>query len=320
MDYQKIYDDLISRAKSENRKKGEGVYYEAHHILPRCLGGKGNVSCYKTHPNLVLLTAREHFIAHMLLCEIYPNNDHIKAAIWGFVGRGSKKYIKLISARQYERIKKDNAILSSKRRIGVKQSPETIEKLRKINTGRKQGKEEIQRRIDSRKWYSHSEETRNKISLRHIGKIVKPETREKLKLVNTGKKLSEETIIKIKEKLRSEENVKIMRERNLGKKLSEETKKKIAITSLGRKLSEEAIEKLRKINTGKKASEKAKENMRSSKLGSKNNRSKINEEIVLSLRELYDSGEHKITDLCEKFNTSYSTVYQVVNRLNWNHI
>ena len=40
MNYQKIYDDLISKAKSENRKKYKGVYYEKHHIIPRCLRGK----------------------------------------------------------------------------------------------------------------------------------------------------------------------------------------------------------------------------------------------------------------------------------------
>ena len=35
MDYQKIYDSIISKAKSLNRKKGDGNYYESHHIIPK---------------------------------------------------------------------------------------------------------------------------------------------------------------------------------------------------------------------------------------------------------------------------------------------
>jgi hypothetical protein len=42
MDYKKIYDDLISKARSENRIKNAGTYYEAHHIIPVCLGGEGD--------------------------------------------------------------------------------------------------------------------------------------------------------------------------------------------------------------------------------------------------------------------------------------
>jgi hypothetical protein len=80
MDYKSIYDRLCSKAKSENRIKGNGVYYEAHHILPKCMGGTGNVSQYKTHENVVLLNAREHFVAHKLLLKIYPDSKKLKFA------------------------------------------------------------------------------------------------------------------------------------------------------------------------------------------------------------------------------------------------
>lgn len=76
MDYQKIYDQIIERAKSENRQKGGGVYYEKHHIVPSCLGGSNDKE------NLVLLTAREHFLCHWLLHEIYPNNTKLSIAFW----------------------------------------------------------------------------------------------------------------------------------------------------------------------------------------------------------------------------------------------
>lgn len=39
-------------------------YTEKHHIIPRSMGGKD------TKENLVVLTAREHYIAHLLLTKI----------------------------------------------------------------------------------------------------------------------------------------------------------------------------------------------------------------------------------------------------------
>lgn len=67
MNYKNIYDSLIKKAK--NRKiKG---YTETHHIIPRCLGGSDDTS------NLVELTAKEHYIAHLLLVKIYEDNKPV---------------------------------------------------------------------------------------------------------------------------------------------------------------------------------------------------------------------------------------------------
>ena len=62
MNYNKIYNDLIEKAR--NRVSIDG-YYEVHHIIPKCLNGNDEPS------NLVKLTAREHFIAHLLLANIH---------------------------------------------------------------------------------------------------------------------------------------------------------------------------------------------------------------------------------------------------------
>lgn len=64
MDYKKIYDLLIEKAK--NRILPKDTYFEKHHIIPICVGGE----LYNEN-NIVNLTAREHFIAHKLLCKIY---------------------------------------------------------------------------------------------------------------------------------------------------------------------------------------------------------------------------------------------------------
>lgn len=65
------YDELIQHARSELRYKGDGTYYELHHIVPRCLGGTDE----KT--NLVFLTLHEHVQAHYLLALENKDNSDI---------------------------------------------------------------------------------------------------------------------------------------------------------------------------------------------------------------------------------------------------
>jgi len=65
MDHQKIYESIIQKAKSENRIKinrddKNYIYYENHHIIPKCLNGTNEEN------NLVLLTVKEHYIYHKL--------------------------------------------------------------------------------------------------------------------------------------------------------------------------------------------------------------------------------------------------------------
>ena len=68
MDYQKLYDNIISKYKN-NPELLKGVeYFEIHHIIPKCLGGSNDES------NLVSLPVREHIILHILLTKIYPDN------------------------------------------------------------------------------------------------------------------------------------------------------------------------------------------------------------------------------------------------------
>jgi hypothetical protein len=59
--YLRWYFKICHSRKQMNRFKGDGNYYEAHHIVPRWMGGKD------VKGNIVLLTAREHYICHYLL-------------------------------------------------------------------------------------------------------------------------------------------------------------------------------------------------------------------------------------------------------------
>ena len=69
MNWTSIYDNLIQRAKSESRTKSNETYYERHHIIPKYMNGSDD------EENLVLLTFREHIIAHYLLWRMYGNKE-----------------------------------------------------------------------------------------------------------------------------------------------------------------------------------------------------------------------------------------------------
>jgi hypothetical protein len=75
MNYLKVYCNLIRKA--ENRIPPEG-YTEKHHTFPVSIYGKNN--------RVVVLTAREHYIAHTLLERIYIKR-------YGLEHRKSKKMI-----------------------------------------------------------------------------------------------------------------------------------------------------------------------------------------------------------------------------------
>lgn len=98
MNYQKIYDSIIYNAKNSNRKQFKKnhvnyVYYEKHHILPKCLNGNDDVE------NLVLLTPKEHYICHKLLTYIYLGDYKIMCAfsLMTFDKQGRHK----LSSRDY---------------------------------------------------------------------------------------------------------------------------------------------------------------------------------------------------------------------------
>ena len=62
MNYSLAYQRLIANAKARVCPNG---YVERHHILPKALGGSDDSS------NLIALTAKEHFVAHMLLAKMH---------------------------------------------------------------------------------------------------------------------------------------------------------------------------------------------------------------------------------------------------------
>jgi len=122
--YTKTYFQIVASAQT---RLIEG-YVEKHHILPKSLGGTNNSS------NLVRLTAREHFICHLLLLRMTQGTDRIRMlrAVQAFSISGKARKRKL-TARQYQTIRTLTADLPAWNRgkTLADYTPEQKEALRK---------------------------------------------------------------------------------------------------------------------------------------------------------------------------------------------
>lgn len=93
--YQDWYQDLVQSAKNQNRVKSNTTYYESHHIVPKCLGGDNSKL------NLVLLTAREHYIAHLLLVRMVQDCD-----VYRMINAIRRFGKKVTNSKEFELIRK----------------------------------------------------------------------------------------------------------------------------------------------------------------------------------------------------------------------
>lgn len=85
------------------RYKGNKTYYEKHHIIPHSLNGSDE------EKNLVLLTAREHFICHWLLVKKFKQGtverNKMICAFWKMQLRPNDKSQRYINSSAYEKLK-----------------------------------------------------------------------------------------------------------------------------------------------------------------------------------------------------------------------
>lgn len=120
MNYKAIYDSIV-----ENRKSVpyEG-YTERHHILPRSLGGSDDAY------NIVRLSAKEHYMCHLLLTRIYQKDTyqyHKMICAFMFMSNGihDNRYI---GSRNYEYLKSEHAKAISRLKTGI-QTTSTLNKM-----------------------------------------------------------------------------------------------------------------------------------------------------------------------------------------------
>lgn len=139
-------------------------YWEGHHILPKCLGGKGYSR--SKHPNIIFLTAAEHFTAHKLLVELFPENEKLAYAFWAMCTVSNTATNATAEDYQTARMIRSKTIGNKARvkLIGLEASLQTRENHSKAQSGELNG------------FYgkSHSEEAKLKLSkstskaVRHI--------------------------------------------------------------------------------------------------------------------------------------------------------
>jgi hypothetical protein len=107
MDYKKIYDnfmqDRLNKKPERLTLKKKGEYFEGHHIIPKSKGGTGNSYRPKNNENIVLLTAREHFLAHWILWRIY--RDRSTALSFHKMMSTNKNQNRITSSRGYQESK-----------------------------------------------------------------------------------------------------------------------------------------------------------------------------------------------------------------------
>ena len=194
--YTTWYLSIISKASKRTLVE---EYTENHHIIPKSLGGSNDPS------NLVKLTAREHFVCHMLLTKMVEGNAKQKMiyAWWAMANqKRPDQHRYKVSSRIYKIIKESAA--------------------------------------NNHKLFKHTEKSKQKIGSIHKGKKISDITRQKMienaknrssdhyiKAAATRKKnnyvSSEETRLKISQALTGKTRV-----------LTEEHKRNIAIAAKNR--------------------------------------------------------------------------------------
>lgn len=210
--YYHWYQNLVQKAK--NRQLDNTIYTEKHHILPRCLGGN-NAS-----ENLVSLTLREHYIAHLLLSKFYEGEAGRKMhyAMWIMLLQQKKR-----GSRVFEMYRTKYIETSLKTQIITDEFRQNVSK---ALTGKKKTKtSKLLAKYERMKIESCG--SGNPM----FGKKQSEETKKKIAEKATGRKHSKESVEKRASKLRGKKREEgcHVGEKNpmFGRKHSEETKKKI---------------------------------------------------------------------------------------------
>lgn len=184
--YLKIYQDICNRAKT---RKLEG-YKEKHHIIPRSLGGTNDAD------NIAILTAREHFVCHLLLVKMTLHNNKSKMvfALNCMMNRKTESMDRYVPcSRMFEIL-----------RIHLSEAHKQI---------------------------GRSAQHKEAISKAHTGKIVSDETKQKMSIASKNNIVGGA----VKGSKRSNETKQKISSSRKGIKFSEEHRKKLSLAAKNRK-------------------------------------------------------------------------------------
>jgi hypothetical protein len=158
-----------------NKKDPNYVYYERHHIVPRCLGGTNSKL------NLAYLTAEEHWVAHLLLVKLNPGNNKLVYACQAMSMTGGNT--KRTTNKLFGWIRREYSKATSERQKGCVISQEHRDKISAKLKGRpvphQQGENNVAKRPEVAK----------KISMANTGrKLIFSEPKLRGKRISEGKK------------------------------------------------------------------------------------------------------------------------------------
>jgi NUMOD3 motif len=210
--YSKSYFKIIESARAKNRIKGNGEYFENHHLIPKFAGGNNSKD------NLILLTGKEHFICHHLLTKMTSGKLRTKSIrSWIFLSRKIRYKNMKINANTYEEFKKLDAQEKSRQitEQNLSNNPMKKEENRNKNNRHRKNKtweeifgpekaKEMRMQVSGPNSHNHgrlvSDKERRNISQKMLGernpmfgKTQSLETIEKIRQGNLNKKRSIET-------------------------------------------------------------------------------------------------------------------------------
>jgi len=169
--YRKWYMNIIQK-RIDNPPEG---YSELHHIVPKSI----NKDLQNNKLNLVTLTAKEHFICHLLLTKFTKGTDrrNMCFAVTRMASR-CKNHQRIFTSGYYELARK-HYVESA---LGRRHSQETKEKISKANMGR------VSPNKGNKFGGARTEEAKLKISKAKTGIKLSEDHRKKLSAVKIGKK------------------------------------------------------------------------------------------------------------------------------------
>ena len=203
--YYQWYQNLIIKAK--NRVLDNTIYQEKHHIIPKSFGRNDLPS------NLVSLTLREHYIAHLLLSKMYVGEAKRKMmhALWRMLLRK-----KIRGSRTFE-MYRQQYIETTLKTKGIKKT--ITQKVLDKNERLKIEMSGIGNPMYGKK---QTDDAKLLISKKLSEYYNNPENRKKQALTRTGSKHSESVKEEMSKKRSGAGNS------MFGKKHSEETRRKIS--------------------------------------------------------------------------------------------
>lgn len=185
--YTQIYYQIIEHARQRENIDG---YTETHHIVPKSLGGSD------LPENLVVLTAREHYVCHRLLTKMTTGKEKSKMvfALWAFARSSRNQERKIINSHTYSHIRKEWAAEISQINSNRPRRRLTQEERREMSLARKgnpKSEETKQRMREAWKTRSKefSAEHRRKITEANLGRKASDETKKKMSEMRKGKSL-----------------------------------------------------------------------------------------------------------------------------------